>query len=311
MIYVQIDINFVLLIHKLNHMRLKYFVAISLMAFLLYSCKPDTLIDIPTPPGGPLRDTTIYNISYGPAASQKLDLGLPAGRTVNTALVIVIHGGGWSTGDKAELAWMLNGFKQRGFAVANINYRLTLNTPDNYKMQLDDVDSAVQFSLRQASLQTFNSQKIFIVGHSAGAHLALCYAYTRNASGHVRAAGSLAGPTNLFGMAYYDPTIYNSILQPFLGLALYPITASSEQRYKSCSPQYQASASSAPTIFFHGESDFFIRSDQSTNLAYTLGGLGVDKKVIIYPATFHDWWGDVVSVDNTLDELKNWFTGHN
>lgn len=225
--------------------------------------------------------------------------------------MVVVHGGGWSTGDKAELAWMLNGLKQRGFGVAKINYRFTLNAPDNYKMQLADVDSAVQFSLRQAAAQTFNSQTNYIVGHSAGAHLFLCYAYSRNANGKVRAAGSMAGPTNLFGMAYYASTIYNSILQPFLGVPLYPITVPTEQRNKSCSPQYQAPGSSTPSIFFHGESDFFIRSDQSTILAYTLGGPGVDNKVIIYPATFHDWWGDVVSVNNTLNELKTWFAGHN
>ena len=263
----------------------------------------------PNPPGSS-SDTTILNISYGPDPSQKLDLGLPAGRSSATPLVIVVHGGGWSTGDKNELSWMVNGFKLRGFVVANINYRLTLNSPDNYKMQLDDVDSAIQFTLRHSSMYTFNAQKIYIVGHSAGGHLSLSYAYTRNAIGKVKAVGTMAGPANLFAMAYYNPTVFNSILQPFLGMSLYPITPASEQRYKSCSPQYQASNTSIPTILFHGESDFFITPDQSTNLAVTLETLHVDKKLILYPATFHDWWTDGTKTANTLDELKNWFNGH-
>ncbi|MBC7874562.1 MAG: alpha/beta hydrolase fold domain-containing protein, partial [Ferruginibacter sp.] len=95
-------------------------------------------------------------------------MGLPAGRTANTPLVVIVHGGGWSTGDKAELAWLLNGLKQRGFAAANINYRLTLTAADNYKMELDDLDSAIQFTLRLAPSYTFNGQKLYIVGHSAG-----------------------------------------------------------------------------------------------------------------------------------------------
>lgn len=277
-------------------------------SIILFSCEPDPINPPPSP--GSLRDTTIQNISYGANSSQKLDLGLPAGRTSATSLVVVVHGGGWSTGDKNELTWLLNGLKQRGFAVANINYRLTLNQPDNYKMQLDDLDSAVQFTLRQASVYTFNGQKLYIVGHSAGGHLSLCYAYTRNANGKVKAAGSLAGPTDLFSMSYYNFNIYNSILQPFLGVPLFPSNPAATQRYKDCSPQYQATAASPPSIFFHGELDPVVFLDQSTNMFTKLGTLGVDKKLITYPFTFHDWWTDGTKTANTMDELKTWFNGH-
>ncbi len=289
-------------------MRLNYLTWLVAILICLSSCQPDPTIEPPLP--GPLRDTTIQNISYGTDASQKLDLGLPANRTQATQLVVVVHGGGWSTGDKNELTWILNGLKQRGFAVANINYRLTLNTADNYKMQLDDVDSAVQFTLRQAAAQTFNGQKLYIVGHSAGGHLSLAYTYTRNTNGKIKAVGSLAGPTDLFAMSYYNSVIYNPILQPLLGVPLYPITTTSEQRYKNCSPQYQAAATSAPTIFFHGDLDFVVTPDQSSSMYTKLGTLGVDRKIINYPLTFHDWWTDGTKTTNTLDELKNWFINH-
>jgi len=280
-----------------------------LIAISLLGCEPE--VNSPqSPPIGSLRDTTIKDISYGANNNQKMDLGLPAGRTMNTPLVVVIHGGGWSTGNKSELTFLLNGLKERSFAVANINYRLTLNTADNYKMQLDDVDSAVQFVLRKASVNTFNGQKLYIVGHSAGAHLALSYAYTRNASGKVKAAGSLAGPTNLFAMSYYNFNIYNSILNPFLGIPLFPLTAGSEARYKECSPQYQAKAGVPATIFFHGELDLIVNPDQSSSMNARLGTLGVDRKLITYPFTFHDWWTDGVKATNTLDELKTWFNSH-
>lgn len=273
-------------------------------------CDPTPIDPPPPPPSGPLTDTTINNISYGANASQKFDLGLPAGRTTTTPLVVVVHGGGWSTGDKNELTWLLNGLKQRGYAVANINYRLTLNQPDNYKMQLDDVDSVVQFTLRLASTYTFNGQKLYIVGHSAGGHLSMSYAYTRNASGKIKAVGSLAGPADLFAMSYYNFNIYNSILQPFLGVPLFPASASATQRYKDCSPQYTATAAAPPTIFFHGELDIVVTPDQSSNMYTKLGTLGVDRRIITYPFVFHDWWTDGVKTANTMDELKTWFTNH-
>ncbi len=279
------------------------------LLFLLFfsSCQPEP---VDPPPAGPPRDTTIVNIPYGTNPSQKLDLGLPANRTNNTPLVVVIHGGGWATGDKAELTWLLNGLKARGFAVANINYRLSLNTSDNYKMQLDDVDSAVQYTLRQSAVHLFNGQKLYITGHSAGGHLSLCYAYTRNTAGKVKAVGSLAGPTDLHSMAYYNFNIYNPILEPYLGLPLFPATAEATARYKNCSPFYQASGTTPASIFFHGEQDIVVSPDQSNSLYNKLGTLGVDRRLVSYPFTFHDWWGDGTKVTNTLEELKTWFNAH-
>ncbi len=104
-------------------MELKHALSFAFITILLISCTPEAL---PPQSAGPLRDTTIYNISYGTDASQKIDLGLPANRNEATQFVVVVHGGGWVAGDKTELSWMLTGLKQRGFAVANINYGLTL-----------------------------------------------------------------------------------------------------------------------------------------------------------------------------------------
>lgn len=291
-------------------MRLQNFLFPAFLTILLSGCQPDTTVTPPPPPPGPLTDTTIQNMSYGPNPSQKLDLGLPAGRSAVTPLIVVIHGGGWSQGDKNELTWLLNGMKQKGFAVANINYRLTLNQPDNYKMQLDDIDSAIQFTFEQAVVRTFNTKKLYIVGHSAGGHLSLSYAYTRNTNGKVKAAGAMAAPLDLYAMGYYNPAIFNPILQPFLGVPLYPITTASEQRYKNCSPQHIATSTSPPTILFHGEADFFITPDNSTNMAVKLASLGVNRKLITYPFTFHDWWADGAKTANTMEELKTWFNLH-
>lgn len=289
-------------------MKLRNFLPFFIVLTYLIGCQPETIDPPPDP--GPLRDTTILNIPYGSNSSQKFDLGLPANRTSATQLVVVVHGGGWQVGDKNELTWLLNGLKQRGYAVANINYRLTLNQPDNYKMQIDDVDSAVQFTLRLASTYTFNGQKLYIVGHSAGGHLAMSYAYTRNASGKVKATGSLAGPANLFSMSYFNFNIYNLILEPYLGIPLFPASPAATQRYQDCSPYYQATASAPPTIFFHGDLDPVVYTDQSTGMHAKLGTLGVDRKIIMYPFTFHDWWTDGTKTTNTMDELKTWFTAH-
>ncbi len=280
----------------------------SLLSLLfLASCRPDN----PTPNGTfPLVDTILNDLSYGNDPSQKLNLGLPGNRNAQTPLVVVVHGGGWVIGDKSELQFLLNGLRQRGFAVANVNYRLTTNNPDNYKMQLDDLDSAIQYCFRNSTYYTFSNQKIYLVGHSAGGHLSLALSYTRNSSRKIKAVASLAGPTDLYGLAYYNNLVYGTVLTTYLGMPLLPVTPASEQRYKSCSPQYQATTSAPATIFFHGELDPIVNPDQSNFLYARLGTLGVDRRLISYPFTFHDWWTDNVKLTNTLDELKAWYLAH-
>lgn len=287
-------------------MRFVYFLQLLTLVGMI-GCQPDN----PSPnPTFSIVDTTLNDLAYGSDASQKLNLGLPAARNSQTPLVIVVHGGGWVIGDKSELQFLLTGLKQRGYAVANVNYRLTTNNPDNYKMQLDDLDSAIQYCLRKANYYTFSSQKVYMVGHSAGGHLSLAFSYTRNLNGKIKAVGSLAGPTDLFGLAYYNTVTYGNVLTTYLGMPLLPVTPISEQRYKSCSPQYQADANSPATIFFHGDLDPIVNPDQSGFLYGKLGTLGVDRRLVTYPLTFHDWWTDNIKVNNTLDELKNWYQVH-
>ena len=280
---------------------------IALLFLMLEACRPDN----PAPnPIFPLVDTTVNNLDYGDDPLQRLNLALPANRNAQTPLVMIVHGGGWVTGDKSEFLFLSNGLKQRGFAVANVNYRLSTNNPDNYKMQLDDLDSAIQYCFRKASYYTFSNQKIYLVGHSAGGHLSLALSYTRNGNGKIKAVASLAGPTDLFSMAYYNNIVYGTVLSTYLGMPLLPVTPVSEQRYKSCSPHYQATTTSPATIFFHGALDPIVNPDQSSALHSRLGTLGVDRRLISYPLTFHDWWTDNAKVTNTLDELKSWYLAH-
>lgn len=278
-----------------------------MVAFFLFSCQKDDVV-ITTPDSFPLTDTIITDISYGNNTAYKLDLGLPGNRTTDSKLVIVIHGGGWSSGDKAALNFMTRGLKTRGFVVANINYRLSPQSDDNYKMQMDDIDSVINFLNREAAFYTFGTQKIYLTGHSAGAHLSLSYAYTRNGNEKIKAVGGMASPTNLLHAVYYNTVISAPLITPYLGVPL--LTSASVQRYKDCSPYYNVNSNAAPTILFQGDLDIVVQKEQATFLAGVLNQNGVPVKVIIYPLTFHDWWSNGDFVKSTLDETTAWFNAH-
>ncbi|MDQ2862284.1 MAG: alpha/beta hydrolase [Bacteroidota bacterium] len=274
-----------------------------IVVLLFISCKKEAATTFP-PNTFPLTDTIVTNISYGNNDADKLDLGLPANRTNETKLVIVIHGGAWSSGDKGDLNFITSGLKSRGFAVANMNYRLSPQSDDNYSMQLDDIDSAITFLNKNASYYIFKPSQFYITGHSAGAHLSLSYAYTRNSNGKIKAAAGMASPTNLFSAAYYNTVIDAPLITPYLGA---PLTIASEQRYKDCSPYYHVNKNTLPTILFQGYLDIIIQREQATSLWSLLTKNGVANKVIIYPLVFHDWWTNGDLVKNTLDEMAAWF----
>ena len=107
-------------------------------------------------------------LSYGSDSLQKLDYWKPT--TSDVPLVVFVHGGGWKRGDKRE-ATGLKGthFVQQGYAFASINYRLV---PEHkVEDQSQDVADAIAYLIKNAEQLGFDSKRVAVMGHSAGAHL--------------------------------------------------------------------------------------------------------------------------------------------
>ncbi|MBL0145466.1 MAG: hypothetical protein IPP48_06585 [Chitinophagaceae bacterium] len=105
---------------KLNRL----FVALLLLA-VMASCKKDE----PYNDGVTVTAKNLYNVAYGPDGKQTMDIYLPAGRrSDSTKVMILIHGGGWTTGDKIDLNSYVDSFKKRlpeyAFLISITGYRL-------------------------------------------------------------------------------------------------------------------------------------------------------------------------------------------
>ena len=274
-----------------------------LISLFIVSCEKDPVKPIHEEPIV-IKDTVIIDIAYGNNNNQKLDLHLPANRDKNTKLIVLIHGGGWSTGNKGELSFMANRLKGKNFAVANINYRLsTPQNTDNYKMQLDDIGSVVTLLKSKSALYTYGTEAIYFAGHSAGAHLALAYSYTKNSDGNIKAVAGMASPTDLYTLSYYNASIADPLLIPYLGGEREKI----KQRYLDCSPYYQVKTTTIPTILFNGEFDPVTPISQSEALIFALNKEAVPNKFLRYTLAVHDWWNTPLYFDNTIDEITAWF----
>jgi arylformamidase len=115
-----------------------------------------------------------------PAAQNKLDLYSPVGFAGPRPVVVYVHGGSWRVGDKAnQIARKRDLFTGAGYVFASVNYRLSPDPPDTsdpgrvmFPDHPDDVGEAVGWLADNVGDYGGDPQRIILIGHSAGAHLA-------------------------------------------------------------------------------------------------------------------------------------------
>lgn len=85
-------------------------------------------------------------------------------------VLIFIHGGSWSSGKKETYWWLGRNFARKGVVTVIINYPLAPNV--QYEEMGNDCALAVKWVKAHIADYTGSAEKIFVMGHSAGAHLA-------------------------------------------------------------------------------------------------------------------------------------------
>ncbi|MEO6347816.1 MAG: alpha/beta hydrolase [Aquaticitalea sp.] len=239
----------------------------------------------------PTLDTSQYyeelNISYGNDSDQKFDLYLPSNRTIDTKVLILIHGGGWSSGDKVDM----NGFRDiirqdlPNMVIVNINYRLADENHNPFPMQIDDITSVINY-LKSIDDDYVFSDNYGFVGVSAGAHLSMLWSYAFDSDNNSKMVCSIVGPTNFTDSAYLNSSDTN--IQALMDL--YGVDATTGF-LEEVSPYHRATASSPPTILFYGGQDPLVPTTQGTDMRDKLNELGVTNEFTLYPNAGHGWVG--------------------
>lgn len=280
-------------------MKLNKFLAVILITATLFSCNKD---DAPTGGGtGPVAEKTTLNVAYGADPLQKMDIYLPANRTVTgTKVIILVHGGAWVAGDKNDFTAAIDTLKKRmpDYAVFNINYRLAAFPSTNvFPAQEDDVKAAVNFiySNRAANLV---SDKFVMMGASAGGHLALLHAYKHQAPVKIKAVVDYCGPTDMAAM--YSDYPAGSPSQLGINALMSGTPATNPILYQQSSPLFFATTANAcPTLIFQGTADMIVNATtQSVALKDKLTTATVPNQYYSYTGLGHvDTWTNVTFTD--------------
>ena len=256
--------------------------------FILYSCSKNEVIELPDTDS---LDPTVYyealNVSYGNDAKQTFDIYLPANRTEDTKIMVLVHGGGWSGGDKSEMNAFRDFVKQEhpNLAIVNMNYRLADDNNSPYPMQINDITSVINHLKENRENYTIDDDFGF-VGVSAGGHLSLLWSYAFDTDNDVKMVCSVVGPTNFTDSAYLNNT--DPALQELIDLfGIDPTTEFLEE----VSPLHRVTASAPPTILFYGGQDPLIPTTQGTAMRDKLEMLGVTHQFTLYPNAGHGWVG--------------------
>lgn len=141
------------------------------------SADPATTQPATTQPARPdmtarLADNTIAtkDIAYVANAADKQKLDIYAPRDAKGAPVILfVHGGEWTKGDKSEVSFKPRFFNQNGVVFISANYRLS--GTDQHPAQVNDVASATRWVKDHIAEYGGDPSKVVLVGHSAGCHI--------------------------------------------------------------------------------------------------------------------------------------------
>jgi acetyl esterase/lipase len=236
-----------------------------------------------------LAAETRANVAYGADVFQKMDVYLPEGRNVDsTKVIVLIHGGAWIEGDKADFAAQMDTLKKRlpGYALVNVNYRLASATANHFPAQEQDIKAALTY-LSDHRMEYRLSDKWVLLGASAGGHLALLQAYKYAAPIRPKAVVSFFGPTDMAGM-YNAQTTNLTILG--MQLLMNGTPASNPVNYQQTSPITFAGPQSMPTLLLHGGVDDIVPVAQSTSLRDKLVANSIPVEYYFFPTEGHGIW---------------------
>ncbi len=182
---------------------------------------------------GPRPARAPTELAYGANPLQRLDFW--PGSRARMPLILFIHGGGWSDGDKADSTGSaaIGHFTAEGHAFASTNYRLAPES--SVEEQAQDVADAVAFLVARADRLGIARDRIILMGHSSGGHLAALIATD---TAYLRQAGFstdiVSGVVLLDGAALAPPTNRSN-----------PIFGSDEARRKRLAPINHVAAPNA------------------------------------------------------------------
>lgn len=256
------------------------------------------------------------DISYGDKESNKFDLYLPKDKSKeNYGLIVYLHAGGFTSGDKSDDSAMLEWLCSKGYVAAGINY--TLRTDENnssvYSQSLE-IKNAIPIVVEEAKKFGYNLNEMAISGGSAGGTLAMLYAY-RDAEESpipIKIMFEMVGPSSFFVEDWdvYGLDKNNAIAAGLFGAMLgdeidIDVVGTNELQeiMKPISAYAWVNENSVPSVIAYGTYDKICPFKTARHLVNALEDNNVDYKYFEAPHSGHALQNDNKVYEEFMDTV--------
>jgi acetyl esterase/lipase len=251
----------------------------------------------------------LVNLQYAADKQNILSLYLPKTYTEATPVIILLHGGGWVHGDLNDFKKTAEDLRNRGFIVANTDYRYVSDSVHCRELLLD-IDKAVTFVQKSAKQYHFKGNGYHLAGISAGAHLALLYGYTSLKS--IKSIVALCPVTQLDDAGLLAAAQKMNLVKnvELLANAAYTEGKALSAKFTTVSPY--AHVKQVPTLLFHGDKDEYVPYTQSAFLYEVLKQKKVPSKFVTMQGQGHSCgMNEPATEKQILDEIVKWVEIYN
>ncbi len=233
------------------------------------------LFGIANVPAGFGDHTRSADIAYGGLPRQRLDVYRPGGASGSRPVVVFWYGGGWTKGSREQYRFVGAALAEAGYVAVLPDYRLYPQV--RFPAFIEDGALALAWAQAHAREHGGDPSRLYVMGHSAGAHLAALLAvdprYLRDAGGDPGAISGVIGLSGPYALAPDDGTLRSIFAAPATPRDWQPV-----QRVSTASP---------PTLLVHGADDDVVWPSHSEEFAAALRAVGVPVQLELYAGRGH------------------------
>lgn len=238
--------------------------------------------------------TSLTDCRYDPSQNKALlDVYFPE-RGITTATIVWIHGGGWLSGNKKQVANYCKILASKGFTVVTVDYALAPSV--HYPNPVRQLNTALDYLLKNRKHYRIHPEKIILAGDSAGAQIAAQMATVLTTPGYAKKLGiiPLIDPDTIAGLLLYCgpydisktdvETGFKGLAKPLLWSYSGTKDFMTDPYFKTASINRYVTKDFPPAFISAGNGDDLLI--QSKVLAQHLTRLGVGVDTLFFPSNY-------------------------
>ena len=234
-------------------------------------------VDRIAPGSAEYKGKPIVGIGFGSDERQKLDIYVPeTKREKPYPVLLFFHGGAWRDGERDGYGFLGRAFAARGIVTVVADYRKS--PKHRFPAFVEDTASAIAWVHANIEKHSGDSSRIYIMGHSAGAHIAMMAALDRQwLAAHNLDGKAIRGVIGLAGPYDFLPLTTDSS----------KIALGQWRDLNETQPVHYARGDAPPLLLLTGDKDTVVKPRNSRSLSARIEKLGGEQKLKVYPNVDH------------------------